>query len=1000
MQSESGTVVPRGTVTFLFTDMEGSTRLLQEIGAAYSTVLEDHKRLTWGFFERYGGRLVDTAGDGLFVVFEGARDALSATVESQRALTAHTWPLGAVVRVRMGLHTGEPVVSGTGYVGLDVHRAARISAAAHGGQIVLSEATRQLISDDLPDGVSLIDLGEHELKDLTRSERLYQVQAEGLLTKFPPLRTAGRVLSDNLPARALRLIGREDELFAIRDLLRREDVRLLTLTGTGGTGKTSLAVEAAAQSIHDFRDGVAYVPLAPIVDPALVFAAIAQTLAVSPRGEQQLLDALIDHLRERRVLLVLDNFEQVLSAATGIAKLVSACPGLKALVTSRFALRLSMERDFPVSPLRTPDPATVGTAATLRAYPAVELFAQRAAAVKPGFGLDDESTVAVAEICHRLDGLPLAIELAAARVKLFSPRALLARLDRRLELLSGGARDLPARHRTLRQAIGWSYDLLEPAEQAAFRRLAVFVGGCSLDAAEIVCAAAGEPAMSALESVTALVDKSLLRHETGADDEPRFVMLETVREFALEQLATSGEEEATRSAHADVLVALAEAAAPELTGAGQKLWLPRVEREHDDMRAAFDWMIRAGDATRALRLAAALCRFWIIRGFHSEGRQRLRSVLALPHAPADEAVRARVLSGAAILAYEQSDLEEATALLQQALEHYRAAGDERGIAEILNHVGWVSFFSGDLDAARRLSEEALALHEQRRDMRGVGLSLTNLGAVAMQHGELERARDLYGRALELRRGQNDARSIAYGALNLSWTLIRLGQVDRAFELARDAERALRALGDSQLLAYACFMLGEVALERGNPHEAVPQLEEAVQVGRDIMQGASLGLALGALAEALAMTGDFERAIEHAQEASLLHENGGTFTWFVLSLRCEADVMRLAGRPAEAHQRYLRALQLAAPRQMRFSAFECLAGLAALASDAGRHEDALRLTAAAGALRVFVGAPAVTRGPDLVRIEATARENLDADAAERAYAHGAEVDLQQLDRILG
>jgi len=999
MQSETGAVVPRGTVTFLFTDMEGSTRLLQQIGAAYSSVLEDQRRLAQGTFERYGGRLVDTAGDGLFVVFDGARDALSATVEAQRALTAHHWPEGAVVRVRMGLHTGEPVASGTGYVGLDVHRAARISAAAHGGQIVLSEATRQLIADDLPEGVSLVDLGEHRLKDLQRLERLYQVEGEGLPAGFPPLRTAGRTGSANLPARALRLIGREDELSAIGALLRRADVRLLTLTGTGGTGKTSLAVETAAQCIHDFRDGVAYVALAPIVESSLVFAAIAQTLAVSAHGEQEPLDAVIDYLRDRQLLLVLDNFEQVLNAAEGVASLVASCPATKVLVTSRFALRLSAEREFPVSPLRTPDTARRGTAAALRAYPAVELFAQRAAAVKPGFGMDDESAVTVAEICQRLDGLPLAIELAAARIKLFSPRALLARLDRRLDLLSGGARDLPARHRTLRQAIGWSYDLLDPAEQAVFRRLAVFAGGCSLDAAEPVCAAAGEPAMPAFEGVSALVDKSLLRQSAGDDDEPRFLMLDTVREFALEQLAASGEDGATRAAHADVLIALVERATPELSGPAQPHWLDRLEREHDDLRAAFDWTIRTGDAARALRLGAALCRFWIIRGFHTEGRQRLRAALALQHSPAEEPVRARVLSGAAILAYEQADLKEANAHLQEALQHYRDVGDTRGIAETLNHLGWVALYAGDIDRGQALSDEALALHEQRADMRGVALSLTNLGAVALQRGELGRARSLYERALELRRAQNDARSIAYGALNLSWTLSRLGQLDRAVALTKDAERTLRVLGDRQILAYACFVLAEAALERGNAADAIPLLEEAVALGREIMQGSSLGLALGVLAEALALTGDSARAIECAREATDLHESGGTFTWLVLSLRCQGDVLRLAGKAAEARESYLRALRLAAPRQMLFYASECLAGLTALASEAGMHESALRLSAASRALRAHTGAPSSRRGPDLEGIEAAAKQAIGPEAAQFAQAEGAAFDLARADQLL-
>jgi predicted ATPase/class 3 adenylate cyclase len=999
MQSQPAAAGPRGTVTFLFTDIEGSTRLLQQIGAEYSHVLEEQKRLALEVYARHGGRLVDTAGDGMFVVFERARDAVAGAAEAQHALLSHAWPAGVSLRVRMGLHTGEPIVSPSGYVGLDVHRAARICGVAHGGQIVLSEATRQLIADDLPAGIALLDLGDHTLKDLPRPERLYQVGAEGLPDAFPPLRSTGRARTGNLPARALRLIGREDELAGIRNLLRRDDVRLLTLTGTGGTGKTSLAVEAAAQCIHEFRDGVAYVPLAPVTQPALVFAAIAQTLALSPRADEDVLDAVIDHLHGRGMLLVLDNFEQVTGAAAGVARIAAACPGVKVLVTSRFALRVTMEHEFPVSPLRTPDAATPDAVATLRSYPAVELFAQRAAAVKPGFGLDDDSAVAVAQICRRLDGLPLAIELAAARIKLFSPRALLARLDRTLEVLGGGARDLPQRHQTLRHAIGWSYDLLDPEERAAFRRLSVFVGGFPLDAAERIVDAAGEPRMPALDAVAALMDKSLLRQHPGDEDEPRFQMLETVREYALEQLLAAGEEAPTRAAHADVLIALAEKAAPELTGPGQPIWLPRLQREHDDLRAAFDWTVRSGDPARALRLGAALCRFWIIRGFHTEARQRLRAALDLSDASADEPLRARVLSGAAILAYEQGELQEAAGHLQQALDHYRAVNDERGIAETLNHMGWVDFYAGDLERARALSEEALAVHERRGDQRGVALSLTNLGGIAQQLGDFERALELNERAFRLRESFNDARSSAYGALNLSWTLIRLGDLERATILTREAERKLRPLGDKQILAYAVFVLGEAELERGRPADAVPLLEEAVSLGREVMQGSALGLALGVLAEALAKSGDTERAVEYAHEAVALHESGGTLMWKVLALRCQGDVLRLAGRPDEARAAYTEGLTRALARDMHFYASECIAGLAALAGQAGEHERAAWLVAAARGLRALSGAPPSPRGPDVDAIFAAAVEAVGPDAAGRAGAEGAGADLQRLTRLL-
>lgn len=988
MHPESGPDGPRGTVTFLFTDIEGSTRLLQEIGGAYPVVLADQKALLLQAAEAHGGHLVDSAGDGLFFAFSRASDALAGTVAAQRALAAHPWPEGVAVRVRMGVHTGEPVVAGTDYVGLDVHRAARISDAAHGGQILVSEVTRQLVGDELPAGVTLIDLGEHRLKDLVRPERLYQVRANGLSDSFPPLRAAGRISRSNLPARATRLIGRDEDLDSIQALLLRDDVRLLSLTGTGGTGKTSLAVEVATRCEARFADGAVFVPLAPVHEPALATDAIAQALGVEARARQEIGEAIADHLRDRRLLLVLDNFEHILDAAPLVAALVNACPHITVLVTSRFALRLSMEREFPVPPLRMPDRSASLATARLQAYPAVELFVQRAVAVKPGFGLDDDGAVAVAEICNRLDGLPLAIELAAARIKLFSPRALLARLDRRLELLSGGARDLPDRHRTLRHAIGWSYDLLEPGEQAVFRRLAVFAGGCTVESAEAVCAAAGGPALPAIDGIAALIDKSLLRQDPGEEDEPRFVMLETVREFALEKLEEANEAQVTRQAHADFLIALAGAAAPELRAEKQHIWLPRLERERDDFAAAFAWIVETGDTHRALRLAAALCRFWIIRGLHKEGRRHLRAVLGLPRDHDDAPLRARVLSGSAILAYEQADLVEATSQLQATLDHFRTVGDAKGIAETLNHLGWVSLYSGDVEQSRALSEEALAIHERRGDNHGIARSLTNLGGLSLQLGELERSRDLYERALELRRLENDARSVAYGKLNVCWALIRLGEVARATALATEAERALRSLGDNQILAFACYLLGEAKLEAGNPAEALPHLEESVILSREITQTTTLGVTLSSVAEALGRTGQLDRAIELAREAVTLFDQNRTYIWQCICLTVLGDVLRMAGRTGEARDVFFRMVDFALDLRMHPYVADALARLAVLEAEASHPEAALRLIGASRSERAVTGTRASSRGPDLDALETDATAVVGPDHAAALLREGA------------
>ena len=457
--------LPSGTVTMLFTDIVGSTRLLQRLGDAYRPVIADHHRLLRATIQAYGHEVEDR-GDGLFAVFTRAVDALTAAVAAQRALAAHPWPEGAAVQVRVGLHTGDPALVGNNYVGLDVHRAARLCDAAHGGQVLLSAATRELVEQHLPDDVTLRDLGEHRLRDLQRPERIYQAVIAGLPADFPPPRTvAGR--PNNLPVARVPIIGRDGEVAAARDLLLREDVGLVTLTGPGGAGKTRLGLQIAAALLDQFEDGVYLVLLAPISDPGLVPATIARALGLREAADRPIADVLTDHLRERQVLLLLDNFEQILPAAPVVADLLAACPRLKILVTSRAALRVRGERELAVPPLGLPEDGASVSAERLQQYAAVALFAERAREVRPDFAITTENAPAVAEICQRLDGLPLAIELAAARIRLLSPQAMLGRLGRRLPFLTGGSRDLPARQQTLRDTIGWSYDLLIRGRAAA-----------------------------------------------------------------------------------------------------------------------------------------------------------------------------------------------------------------------------------------------------------------------------------------------------------------------------------------------------------------------------------------------------------------------------------------------------------------------------------------------------------------------------------------------------
>ncbi|MCA1678995.1 MAG: adenylate/guanylate cyclase domain-containing protein, partial [Actinobacteria bacterium] len=470
----------------------------------------EHRRLLRTAFAEHCGCEVDTQGDAFFYAFPRAHDAVAGAVAAQRALAAHAWPEGLALRVRIGIHTGEPTATGEGYVGIDVHRAARVMSAGHGGQVLLTQSTRDLLPEKLSDAVSLRDLGEHRLKDLTHPQRIYQLAIPGLENDFPALKTL-EARPTNLPIQPTPLIGREQQVTEAVSLVRREGIRLVTLTGAGGTGKTRLALQVAAELLGDFEDGVFFVDLAPITDPQLFVPTVARTLSVRERPGESLSETLKDYLRDKKLLLVFDNFEQLLDAGPAVSALLAGAPHLKALVTSRAPLHVSGEHEYSVPPLAVPDLIRSEPPARLAAYEAVQLFLERAQAVKPEFELTSENAPAVAEICARLDGLPLAIELGAARVRILSPQALLGRLSQRLALLTGGARDAPARQRTLRDTIEWSYGLLNASEQRLFARLSVFLGGRTIDAAEAVCDPAVDLGAAVFEGLASLVEKSLLR---------------------------------------------------------------------------------------------------------------------------------------------------------------------------------------------------------------------------------------------------------------------------------------------------------------------------------------------------------------------------------------------------------------------------------------------------------------------------------------------------------
>ena len=798
------------TITMLFTDIEGSTGLLGRLGDRYVEALSAQRALLRAEFSACGGQEMGTEGDSFFVVFESAGDAVRCCVAGQRALAGHDWPGGVALRVRMGLHSGEAAQHEDGYVGMDVHRAARIAATAHGGQVVVSEATRVLAQSRLPAGVSLEDLGWHRLKDIDAPERIYQLAAPGLAQGFPPLKSLGAPTS--LPLPATLLVGREGELEYLLAVLAGSQVRLVTLTGAGGVGKTRLAIAAAASLDRRFPHGVFFVALAAVRDPGVMWKTIAGALDVDGDGAA----AVTRHLRDRRLLLVLDNLEQLPGAAGVIAALLASAPHLVVLATSRGPLHLPGEHEVPVPPL--PVPAGAAGIGDIAASAAVRLFVQQAGMVRPGFAVSAGNAADIAAICRRLDGLPLAIELAASRARLLAPKALLARLGSSLPLAAAAA-GRPSRQQTLRATICWSYDLLTPSCAAVLARMGVFAGGCDLDALAAVAAPGADPLQLAEE----LMDVSLITVTEGADGEPRAGMLEMIREYALEQLTAAGELDSTRRRHAEHYAAFAEAARDHLYGPAQLATQDRLEAEHDNLRAALSWSLGSqaadpvGNGERVaigLRLAQALGQFWYQRGHAGEGRRWLERAAELA---ADDAGAplARIALWLGSMLLQQGELDAAVQLFERSLAFWRDLGEPYEQVYVLNTLGGTHRRRGDLDTARSVLAESAAISRQIGNEARLAGALTNLGQVETYAGNFDRATQLLQEALAFHRKQADTMGAATDLLSLALTSLLAGRAREARDLLSGTFGYLASSGDTEPLADALELSACVAAELGD-----------------------------------------------------------------------------------------------------------------------------------------------------------------------------------------
>ncbi|HKW73270.1 MAG TPA: tetratricopeptide repeat protein, partial [Candidatus Dormibacteraeota bacterium] len=739
------------------------------------------------------GRELRTEGDSFFCVFASAVDACQAAATAQRSFARYPWPDGHALRVRVGLHSGEAPLMGDEYIGLDVHHAARIMSAAYGGQVLLSETTQAIVANSLPTGLTIRDVGTHRLRDLARPERLFQLIAEGAPDTFPALRTLDRT-PNNLPTQLTSFVGRADLVARGKALLERS--RLLTLTGPGGIGKTRLSLQVAAETFDQFPDGVYFVALSAVRDPDLIPSVVNQSLGISTAGNRMPVDALTDYLGSKKVLLVMDNFEQLLPAAAGFpSQLLKRCPGLKVVVSSRAALRAYGEQEFPVEPLQVPDARSHPSLEALSQYEAVALFIERAVAAKPDFHATNENAPAIAGIAERVDGLPLAIELAAARIKLFSPQALYQRLEKSLSALGSGSRDLPGRQQTLHEAIAWSYDLLDPPGKRLLARFSVFARGADLAEAEAVCGPAEELGTDVLTCLEELADQSLLRRMPDFD-EPRLLMLQTIREFAIERLEESGEAASIRDRHASTFASLAEATEGRLFGDERKALLDRLQRDQDNFRSALDWCISQQRTEVALRLCAALWRFWQMRGHLREGRARVEAVLALPGVEDHPDALRNALEAAGGIAYWQADMDTAQAWYDECLALTRKIGDTRRLANaIYNDAFPLTVQRKDLAKSMRLFEEALPLFRQLGDESGVARSLWGLGNTYHFLNDYEAAAPPLDEAIALNRKLGDQFSLGWALHTRALIPINTSKADQARPLVDEALRLFNQAGD-------------------------------------------------------------------------------------------------------------------------------------------------------------------------------------------------------------
>jgi predicted ATPase/class 3 adenylate cyclase len=865
--------LPSGTVTFLFTDIEGSTRLWQEYPQQMKAALLRHDEILKAAIEASGGYVFKTVGDAFHATFDKAIDGLKGAVHAQLAIGAETWDPRTPVKVRMALHTGEAVERDNDYFGPTLNRSARLESIGYGGQILVSLVCAELVRDMLPDDVSLKEMGRRRLKDLTRPEEVYQVVHPELRPDFPPLKSLD-LHQHNMPVQPTALIGREAEIAVVRSMLSSPAEPIVTLTGPGGMGKTRLALQVGAEVVEHFEHGVFFVDLSSIEDPELMPAAIGQALHLKESGNRPYVAVLSEFLKDRHILLILDNLEQIMASRDQIVTLTGACGGVKVIVTSREALRVRGEKVFNVPPLALPDlrPDERQDIETTSQYEAVRLFIERARAAKQNFRISNNNAPAVAEICVRLDGIPLAIELAAARIRMLSPEAILARLEHSLSLLKGGMNDLPVRQQALRATIDWSYNMLDDEHKRLFRSLTVFKGGFTLDAAESVFTDTPEDA-DLFQGIESLVDKSFVFPEETGTGEPRFHLLETMREYGIEKLKERGAFESLRDLHAGYFKSLVAALCPSLRGRELKGCLDQLDQDYGNIRDALSWLHIQDKSQQALEICGQIWRFWQIRGHLTEGREQTEKALRFGK-DQDEQLRALALLGAGNLAKEQGDYKRALAALGTSYRIFNTTGNRENTYRSLHEIGWVQYWMNELDKAQKSYQLGKKLAGESSDDYMVARFDLGIGAVCWRNQQIPQARAHYEGSMSVFRRHDDRQMEAQVLCNLGIIDREEGKLGAAKAQYERAMKILVDIDDQPTLRVVLNNLGDISLMQSDSENARTHYQSLLRLAMKVGDVRFAGSAQAGLAEVALFAGEPEVAYGHAEDAySLVRELG-------------------------------------------------------------------------------------------------------------------------------